>query len=133
MGVVIYRKSDNEVMAEVVQFPLHDTKIFEKFIANGNYNSNDYAKVEIKEDEIPLAFQKEIIIQNGKITFGNDRNPVVPLPIEPSEADKLRAENEMLQASVMELSAYAASQDERLQMQENAVMELSMLVAGGGA
>ncbi len=38
-----------------------------------------------------------------------------------------------LQMSVMELSSYAATKDERLQTQENAVMELSMLVAGGGA
>lgn len=89
MGVVIYRKLDNKVMIEVIQYPLHDTEIFEKFIASGNYNTNDYAKVEIKEDEIPQAFQKEIIIENGKITFGNDRNPVEPIPVTPSEADVL--------------------------------------------
>lgn len=57
----------------------------------------------------------------------------VYVDIPPSEIKLLQQENAMLQASVMELSAYAASQDERLQMQENALMELSMLVAGGGA
>lgn len=132
MGIVIYRKSDNKVVSEYIQYPLHDTGIFEKFITIGNYNPNDYVKLEIKEDEIPLAFQKEIIIQDGKITFGNDRKPVESIPPTPTEAGELRVENELLQASVIELSAYAASQDERLQMQENAVMELSMLVAGGG-
>lgn len=74
---------------EVIQFPLQDTEIFEKFIASGNYNANDYEVVEIKEDEIPQAMQKEIIIQNGKITFGNDRNPVELIPVTPSEADAL--------------------------------------------
>lgn len=89
MGVVIYRKSDNKVMMEVIQHPLHDTEIFEKFISNDGHNANDYAKVEIKEDEIPHAMQKEIIIQNGKITFGNDRNPIELTPVTPSEADVL--------------------------------------------
>lgn len=89
MGLVIYRKSDNKVEMEVIQYPLYDTEVFEKFIASGNYNANDYAKVEIKEDEIPLAHQKEIIIENGKIKFGNDRKPVEPAPITPSEADVL--------------------------------------------
>lgn len=89
MGLVIFRKSDNKIMTEVIQYPLHDTNIFEKFIANGDYNSNDYASLEITEHEMPMASQKQIIIVDGKITFGEDRYPVELEPLIPSEADAL--------------------------------------------
>ena len=56
--------------------------------------------------------------------------PIYQAPLSKS-VSLLEQENAMLQMSVMELSSYAASQDERLQVQENAVMELSMLIAGG--
>ncbi|TCJ01482.1 hypothetical protein [Cytobacillus praedii] len=49
------------------------------------------------------------------------------------ESEALKKENAMLQMSVMELSTYSALQDERLQGQEQAILELSMLVGGGGA
>lgn len=45
----------------------------------------------------------------------------------------LQLENGMLQMGLMEMTMYTASQDERLQTQESALMEISMLVAGGGA
>lgn len=132
MGLIIYRKSDNKVEMEVLQYPLHDTEIFAKFIANGGHKVTDFEKLEITEDEMPMAMQKEIIIVDGQVTFGEDRNPVVPEPLIPSEADELRAENAMLQMSMMEMTMYAATQDERLQGQEQAILELSMIVAGGG-
>lgn len=132
MGLIIYRKSDNKVEMEVLQYPLHDTEIFQRFIANGGHKETEFGAIEITEDEMLIAERKEIIIQNGKITFGEDRNPVVPEPIIPSEADELRAENAMLQMSMMEMTMYAATQDERLQGQEQAILELSMIVAGGG-
>ncbi|WP_342577667.1 hypothetical protein [Psychrobacillus sp. FSL K6-2843] len=89
MGLVIYRKSDNKVEMEVIQYPLHDTEIFEKFIANGGHKATEFGTIEITEDEIATAMQKEIIIVDGQITFGEDRNPVVPEPLIPSEADAL--------------------------------------------
>ncbi|MED3571973.1 hypothetical protein [Cytobacillus praedii] len=54
-----------------------------------------------------------------------------PKPKTPIEL--LQEENAMLQMSVMEMSTYTALQDERLKGQEQAILELSMLVAGGGA
>ncbi|MED3551028.1 hypothetical protein [Cytobacillus praedii] len=54
-----------------------------------------------------------------------------PKPKTPIEL--LQEENAMLQMSVIELSTYTALQDERLKGQEQAILELSMLVAGGGA
>lgn len=89
MGLVIYKKSDNQIMMENIQYPVYDTQIFEKFIASGNYNASDYGQVEIPQSLISEAMQKEIIIVNGQITFGEDRNPVVLEPLIPSEADAL--------------------------------------------
>lgn len=71
-----------------------------------------------------------------------DENPTQePEPKPPTAEEKialLEAENAMLQMSVMELAMYTAgqdvtlqTQDERITTQESAVMELSMLIAGG--
>jgi len=76
-------------MLEVIQYPLFDTEVFERFIAEGGHNVEEYAELEIEENKIPLAMQKEIIIVDGQITFGEDRNLVVPEPLIPSEADAL--------------------------------------------
>lgn len=51
------------------------------------------------------------------------------------KVQQLEKEKEMLLSTVMEMSLYMAEQDARIVTQENAVMELSMLVAtslGGG-
>lgn len=56
-----------------------------------------------------------------------------PEPVKKSDIEILEEENAMLQMSVMELSTYSALQDERLKGQEQVILELSMLVAGGGA
>lgn len=90
MGIVIYRKSDNRVEMEVLQFPLHDTGIFEKFIANGGHKAIEFGTIEITEDEMPLAMQKQIIIVDGKITFGEDRpTPPTQTPSTPSVEEQL--------------------------------------------
>lgn len=90
MGLVIYRKSDNKVMMEVVQYPLHDPKIFEKFIASGGHKVTEFGVIEIAENEMPMAEQKEIVIQNGKITFGNDRpKPPTETPMTPTVEQQL--------------------------------------------
>lgn len=55
-----------------------------------------------------------------------------------TEAEKmarLEMEKQLLMSTIMEMSSYMASQDERLAGQESAIMELSMIVAmsmGGG-
>lgn len=50
---------------------------------------------------------------------------------EEKEIAKLKQENELLNMSVMELSNYAATQDDQIKDQENAIMELSMFIMGG--
>lgn len=67
------------------------------------------------EEELPIIHEEEFQLS------------------ELSGIERLQRENETLQMSVMELSTYSAIQDERLKGQEQAILELSMLVAGGGA
>lgn len=69
-------------MLEVIQYPLFDAEVFERFIAEGGHNFEEYAKVEIEENKMPLAMKKEIIIVDGKITFGSNRE--VPKLEEPN-------------------------------------------------
>ena len=64
--------------------------------------------------------------------FKDENPPAVPEPQQPTEIELLQQENAMLQMSMMEITMYAATQDERLQGQEQAILELSMIVAGGG-
>lgn len=89
MGIVIYRKSDNKVMLEVIQHPLFNTEVFDRFIETVGHKASEYEKLEITADEMPQAMQKEIIIVDGQITFGEDKNPVVLELVIPSEADAL--------------------------------------------
>ena len=59
--------------------------------------------------------------------------PQEPMPQPPTDIELLQHENAMLQMSMMEMTMYAATQDARLQGQEQAILELSMIVAGGGS
>lgn len=51
------------------------------------------------------------------------------LAAEKETVKRLESEKEMLLETVMEMSTYIANQDERLNGQESAIMELSTLVA----
>ena len=45
------------------------------------------------------------------------------------KAARLEQENKLLLGSMMEMSSYMAMQEKRLEVQENAIMELSTLIA----
>lgn len=47
------------------------------------------------------------------------------------ELEDLKTENELLKASVLEMTTYTAEQDSRLATQEQAMLELTTLIAGG--
>ncbi|WP_137744829.1 hypothetical protein [Robertmurraya siralis] len=55
-----------------------------------------------------------------------------PAPSLEDEVKQLKQENQLLQQSLLELTSYAATQDERLATQEQALLELSTVLAGGG-
>lgn len=95
------------------------------------------------EDEYGTWTKQEdgALIHNPSQKWYDENPPQEPEPQPPTpeeEIEALKAENAMLQSSVMELTMYAAGQedtlimqDKRITTQESAVMELSMLVAGG--
>lgn len=60
-----------------------------------------------------------------------------PVPNEPGVEQPYQApltdQVKILEATVLEMTAYSASQDERLANQEQAVLELTTLIAGGNA
>lgn len=63
----------------------------------------------------------------------NGEEPVEPVHQKPlsEEVQELKIENELLKASVLEMTTYAAEQDSRLATQEQAMLELTTLIAGG--
>lgn len=66
--------------------------------------------------------------------YPNPENPDEPIiPDKPLsvEIDEVKQENKLLQQSLLELTSYAATQDERLATQEQALLELSTVLAGG--
>jgi len=93
---------------------------------------------DLERDKILTDNPDKRLLEVQNITEGNflvfTDEPVVPdeYTVLSGQVDTLTTENAVLQMSMIEMSVYTAMQDERLQTQENAVMELSMLVAGGG-
>lgn len=141
--LIIYKKTTGEIVENQgtnSMFPngVEDvTNIVSTIIKRLGGTENEYEVLRLHDEYdkviVEKTFTHEYSVLNNQIVFGGLRPVPEFVPQPPTEIEILKQENEMLQASVMELSAYAASQDERLQTQENAVMELSMLVAGGGA
>lgn len=71
--------------------------------------------------------------------YGNLKPPINPFGKETEKETiaRLEQEKQMLMSSMMEMSSYMAMQEQRLKGQENAIMELSTLIAmslsGGGS
>lgn len=94
--------------------------------------------------QVPAKVEPYKYTYSGEAGFQLFKEPVAPKTIEEQLAEStarttaLERENTVLQMSVMELTMYAAGQEEMLIMQdkrittqESAVIELSMLIAGG--
>lgn len=86
---------------------------------------------------IPVGIPYQIEVPEGKRVSKVDVSKTPPQVIyedmSPSEIEVLKTENQMLQQSLLETTSYLASQDERLVTQEQALLELTTLVAGGNA
>lgn len=61
----------------------------------------------------------------------NPDEPIIPEKPLSVEIEEVKQENQLLQQSLLELTSYAATQDERLATQEQALLELSTVLAGG--
>lgn len=141
--LIIYRKSDgvvvdNQGTNSLYPLGIPEATILIDYIAKKNGgNIEDYEVLRLHDiDDIEIVnktFTHEYSIQDGQIVFGEEIPIPEPEPQPPSEVEILQQENAMLQMSMMEMTMYAATQDERLQGQEQAILELSMIVAGGGS
>lgn len=58
---------------------------------------------------------------------------IVNVPVPKSEMEILKEENERLKVSIYEMTTYAASQDEQITRQNQAILELTTLITGGNA
>lgn len=79
----------------------------------------------------------EMEVPQGKYVVSVDVTSETHTPIfediPPSEMEVLKVENQMLQQSLLETTSYLAQQDERLATQEQALLELTSIIAGGNA
>lgn len=70
-----------------------------------------------------LSYNKD----NGSLYYEYVERPLT----QEEELQLIKQENQLLQQSMLELTSYAAMQDERLATQEQALLEMSALMAGG--
>lgn len=89
---------------------------------------NEAFAIEITQIPTSIGHQYE----NGVFKDLNG-NTINPLPTAEQEVVSLRAENKLLQSALTEMTTYAASQDERINLQEQALLELTTTIAGGNA
>ncbi|TKI49871.1 MULTISPECIES: hypothetical protein [Lysinibacillus] len=73
-----------------------------------------------------MPFQYKV--RNSDSTFGDMKKFGVEETSE-EKATRLEQENQLLLNSMMEMSSYMANQEQRIAGQENAIMELSTLIA----
>lgn len=140
--LIIYNKVNGRIVENTGKnsaFPLgiEDASfILENVIANNGGVEEDYGLFRLHDIEDSENVEKtsshNYSIQDGRIVFGELKPIPESEPQPPTEIELIQQENAMLQMSMMEMTMYAATQDVRLQGQEQAILELSMIVAGGG-
>ncbi|WP_144511620.1 hypothetical protein [Bacillus sp. FJAT-22090] len=139
--LIVYKVSSGEVVENMGTnslFPngIPDEKsVIQYAVQNFGGIASDYKVFRLHDvedsEQVAKTFTHEYTIKNDRVVFGSLKPIPDPEPQPPSDIEVLQQENAMLQMSVMEMTMYAASQDERLQGQEQAILELSMIVAGG--
>lgn len=102
-----------------------------------NKTEDELLKIGMLIDSMPVPEQIQ-----GKVPFlkfnGTDFYyeyediPITPEEKSQQEIKQLKTENETLLSAVSEMTEYIATQDARLTDQENAITELSTLIANGG-
>lgn len=91
----------------------------------------------INQHQDKILIEDEITFDGNFLIFSDEpRQPEIiikKIEVDEEEFNKIKEENQQLQQSVLEMTTYSASQDERLASQEQALLELTTLVAGGNA
>lgn len=127
---IIYKIDTGEPVFSIFNAYNDSRETFQEYLRLNNLSEEEYGVLDIPDEETNKLKYYHFTVKNGEIVYGEvieQENSQQPL----TEVKLLQQENAMLQMSIMELSTYAASQDERLEAQESAIMELSMLIMGG--
>lgn len=119
--IVIYNKINLQIVGTLANNETVEQVIKKDIIPNFGGKVNDYDFLEVLYEYFKLE------VMDGKIVAVEIEPPPTPDP-KPSEIDLLRQENQMLQASVMELSTIVASQEANQKILEQSVLELSTLL-----
>lgn len=149
--LIVYSKADGKIIENTGKneaFPLgipETSSLLEHIASTNGGTPDDYGIIRLhdieEKDIVEKTFTNLYSVEKGQLVFGGLIPVQEPEPQPPTAEEKialLEEENAMLQMSIMELAMYAAGQEEtigtqdaRITTQESAVMELSMLVAGG--
>lgn len=119
--IVIYNKTNLQIVGTLANNETVEQVIKKDVIPNFGGKANDYDFLEVHYEYFKLE------VTDGKVVAVEIEPPSSPNQ-KPSEIDLLRQENQMLQASVMELSTIVASQDANQKILEQSVLELSTLL-----
>ncbi|MED3574497.1 hypothetical protein [Cytobacillus praedii] len=117
---IIYRKSDLEIVGSVTSNMTAEQEIIINVIRNKGGTKDDYDYLDVSFN----YFKLERI--DGAVVAIEVASP--PEPPKLPTIEDLKQENEMLQASVMELSTIVATQEASQKILEQSVLELSTLL-----
>lgn len=84
----------------------------------------------IQHSDKTLVEEQNILDGNFLIFSEEPPNNIIYTQVNEEEFNRIKAENETLKASVIELTTYSSAQEERF---NQAITELTILIAGGEA
>ena len=116
---VIYRKSDGKPFLQESPSSFFTKENYDltpnyEHVANNHGGVlEDYDVVWIDAEITKKTLTHEFLIKNGEVIFGAEIVFPEPEPQPTTEIELLKQENEMLQMVMMEMTMYAATQDQR--------------------
>ncbi|WP_313798797.1 hypothetical protein [Cytobacillus sp.] len=119
--IVIFNKTNLQIVGTPANNETVEQAIEKDVIPNFGGKANEYDFIEVHYEYFKLE------VMEGTVIAVEIEPPPLPEP-KPSELDLLRQENQMLQASVMELSTIVATQEASQKILEQSVLELSTLL-----
>lgn len=101
------------------------------------YNTDNERDIILSQNKDKVFLEELNITEGNFLILGDEPRPpavfITKIEVNEEEFNKLQSENELLRTSIFEMTTYAASQDERIVRQEQSILELTTLIAGGNA
>lgn len=123
MKTIIFRKTDLLVVGMIPEVGTFDSELKLNVLPNFGGKKEDYATLDVPYDYFKLEIKDGVVVAVEVAA-----PPLPPEPANPPTMEDLKRENEMLQASVMELSTIVATQEASQKILEQSVLELSTLL-----